>query len=65
MIGAHGLRHTHASVLLSNGVSVASVSQRLGHSNMATTQKVYLHVIKELEDKDTSLVMMSLTGLGA
>lgn len=65
VIGVHGLRHTHASVLLSNGVSVASVSRRLGHSNMATTQKVYLHVIKELEDKDTSLVMMSLTGLGA
>ena len=64
VIGVHGLRHTHASVLLSNGVSVASVSQRLGHSNIATTQKVYLHVIKELEDKDTSLVMMSMTGLG-
>lgn len=65
VIGVHGLRHTHASLLLSAGVSVASVSQRLGHSNIATTQKVYLHVIKELDDKDTALIMTSLTGLGS
>lgn len=64
VITVHGLRHTHASILLGAGVSIASVSQRLGHSNMATTQKVYLHIIKELEIKDNGLIMTALTGLG-
>lgn len=64
VIAIHGLRHTHASILLSAGVSIASVAQRLGHSNMTTTQKVYLHIIKELEDKDTGMIMSTLTGLG-
>lgn len=62
-ITVHGLRHTHASILLSQGVSIASVSNRLGHSDMATTQKVYLHVIKELEDKDTNTIMRAMATL--
>jgi integrase len=64
VITIHGLRHTHASLLLGAGVSIASVSQRLGHSNMATTQKVYLHIIRELEAKDAGIIMTALTGLG-
>lgn len=59
-ISLHGLRHTHASILLYSGVSVLSVSKRLGHSNIATTQKVYLHIILELENKDNSKMMKSL-----
>ena len=62
-ITIHGLRHTHASLLLFAGVSIASVAKRLGHSNMTTTQKVYLHIIQELENKDVDLVMRSLSGL--
>ena len=59
----HGLRHTHASLLLFTGVSIASVARRLGHSSMTTTQKTYLHIIQELENKDIDLVMRSLSGL--
>lgn len=59
-ISVHGLRHTHASILLYSGVSVLSVSKRLGHSNIATTQKVYLHIILELENKDKNKMMKSL-----
>ena len=62
-ISIHGLRHTHASLLLFAGVSIASVAKRLGHSSMNTTQKVYLHVIQELENQDVDLVMRSLSGL--
>ncbi|OUN43419.1 hypothetical protein B5G21_04600 [Enorma massiliensis] len=62
-ITIHGLRHTHASLLLFAGVSIASVAKRLGHSSMTTTQKVYLHVIQELENQDIDLVMRSLSGL--
>lgn len=62
-ISVHGLRHTHASILLFAGVSIASVARRLGHSSMTTTQKTYLHIIQELENRDVDLVMRSLAGL--
>ncbi|KAA8455589.1 site-specific integrase [Weissella paramesenteroides] len=62
-ISVHGLRHTHASLLLYAGVSIASVAQRLGHSNMNTTQRTYLHVIQELENADTDKIMRYLTTL--
>ena len=63
VISTHGLRHTHASLLLFAGVSIASVARRLGHSSMNTTQKTYLHIIQELENRDVDLVMRSLSGL--
>lgn len=62
-ISVHGLRHTHASLLLFAGVSIASVARRLGHASMTTTQKTYLHIIHELEHQDVELVMRSLSGL--
>lgn len=64
VISIHGLRHTHASLLLFTGVSIASVARRLGHSSMTTTQKTYLHIIQELENRDIDLVMRSLSSLG-
>lgn len=47
----HGLRHTHASYLINNGIDVAYVSERLGHSNVGITQKTYFHL---LDDKRKS-----------
>lgn len=63
VISVHGLRHTHASVLLFAGVSIGSVARRLGHASMTTTQKTYLHIIHELENQDVDLVMRSLSSL--
>lgn len=63
VISVHGLRHTHASLLLFAGVSIASVARRLGHASMTTTQKTYIHIIQELENQDVDLVMRSLSGL--
>ncbi|XLP62844.1 tyrosine-type recombinase/integrase [Gallibacterium anatis] len=63
IITVHGLRHTHASLLLFAGVSIASVARRLGHASITTTQKTYLHIIHELENKDVDLVMRSLSSL--
>lgn len=63
VISIHGLRHTHASILLFAGVSIGSVARRLGHASMTTTQKIYLHVIQELENQDIDLVMRSLANL--
>ena len=63
VISVHGLRHTHASLLLYSGVSIASVAHRLGHSNMNTTQQTYLHIIQELENQDNDKVMKHLASL--
>ncbi|WP_117275196.1 site-specific integrase [Mycoplasmopsis edwardii] len=63
IITIHGLRHTHASILLYAGVSIASVAKRLGHSSMNTTERIYLHIINELENKDIDVVMRSISSL--
>jgi integrase len=41
----HGLRHTHATILLSDGEFINVVSERLGHTDMDTTLKTYGHVL--------------------
>ena len=62
-ISIHGLRHTHASLLLFADVSIASVARRLGHSSMSTTQETYLHIIQELENQDNDKIMKHLAML--
>lgn len=62
-ISVHGLRHTHASLLLYEGVSVASVAKRLGHANTTMTQETYIHIIEELENKDNDKVLHHLSQL--
>lgn len=42
---------------------MASVARRLGHSSMTTTQKTYLHIIHELENQDTDLIIRSISQL--
>ena len=60
VISIHGLRHTHASILLYSGATITSIAQRLGHCDGTVTQKTYLHVIKELERKDAATMLNSL-----
>ena len=40
------LRHSHASVLLANGVDLATVSARLDHSSVRVTADVYAHALR-------------------
>ena len=63
-ITAHGLRHTHASVMIYAGVSIESISKRLGHSSISTTQNVYSHIIEELENEDFQKITALLEKLG-
>lgn len=46
IIRVHDLRHSHASMLLSAGVSIPAVSRRLGHANSKITLQVYAHALK-------------------
>lgn len=43
----HTLRHSHGSQLLSNGVSLPTVSKRLGHSSVYVTATVYSHALSK------------------
>lgn len=51
-ITPHTLRHTHASMLMANGVEIDTISRRLGHENSQVTREIYLHVMKKLIDSD-------------
>ena len=44
------MRHTHASLLLENGVSVKRVQLRLGHQKSSITHDVYSHAIPGEKD---------------
>lgn len=63
LIGFHGLRHTHASYLISKGLSMEYVSQRLGHSNVGITSKVYVHLLSDYKKKEDSKAMDILQNL--
>jgi integrase len=41
----HDLRHTHASWLISDGISLEAVQDQLGHESILTTRKVYGHLL--------------------
>jgi integrase len=43
----HSLRHTHASISLSNGVPLPAVSARLGHADVNVTARIYSHAIPD------------------
>jgi integrase len=44
VVRLHDLRHTHATLLLADGVPVKVVSERLGHASATITLTVYPHV---------------------
>jgi integrase len=47
-ISLHGLRHTHATILMKSGVNVKVVSDRLGHSRVQITLDYYTHLDEEV-----------------
>lgn len=47
----HDLRHTHATLLLSSGVSIKAISSRLGHSSVRLTLDTYSHIVPAMEDQ--------------
>jgi integrase len=48
----HDLRHTHASMLIKDGWDIATVSARLGHANVSTTMRIYVHEFEKAQRRD-------------
>lgn len=57
--GFHGMRHTHASLLIKNGVDDGVVSERLGHTDPGFTRRVYQHLFDE-QRSSAALGLMNL-----
>lgn len=55
-IRIHDFRHSHASLLLSLGVPITVISQRLGHSDINMTLNTYSHLIPKDEDKAINIL---------
>lgn len=51
LIHEHEFRHSHASLLISNGASIVLVSKRLGHASVEETLNTYSHLMPNDEEK--------------
>lgn len=64
-IGLHGLRHTHATLLICANTDIKTVSARLGHSQASTTLNIYAHSLKKADaacaDTMDNLLHVTLT----
>ena len=61
----HSLRHTHGSALIAAGWDIEEVSARLGHSDIGTTQRAYVHAYdaaRRSEQRRNRLAAMYTTG---
>ncbi|NPV54823.1 MAG: site-specific integrase [Firmicutes bacterium] len=56
----HGLRHTHATLLLKWNVHPKKVSERLGHSSIQLTMDTYSHVMPTMQDEAVQLLEENL-----
>lgn len=56
VIRLHDLRHTSATLLISQGTDIKTVSNRLGHSKTSITMDVYAHALKELDEKASDTI---------
>ena len=50
-IHPHKFRHTQASLLISEGVDILTVSKRLGHAKVSTTLDIYSHVLAKSDQQ--------------
>lgn len=59
----HDLRHTHATLLLTQGVHPKIVAERLGHADMRTTLEIYSHVLPHMQKDAAEKVGNLLFGI--
>ena len=58
----HDLRHTNATLLLSQGIDLKTIQTRLGHKDINTTLNIYSHVNKEMQKNATEKLNNILGG---
>lgn len=56
----HKLRHTFASIAITNGADIASVSETLGHSDKAVTLRMYTHADEESKRRASNIVQAAI-----
>ena len=52
----HGLRHSHATQMLAEGVHPKIVQERLGHASLAITMDIYSHVMPNMQAEATAKI---------
>lgn len=62
-ITIHSLRHQHASYLVMKGISANSVAKRLGHSDIDTTIRVYVHQFEKQKEMEEKKIIELMGGL--
>ena len=55
-INPHAFRHSVASILISSGTDIVTVSKQLGHSQVSTTGNIYSHIIAESKARATECI---------
>ena len=55
-IHAHKFRHSMASVLYFSGADPVSISKRLGHAQVSTTQNIYSHLIEQADTQSAERI---------
>ena len=60
----HKLRHTFASVAITNGADMASVSEALGHADKSTTLRMYTHASAESISRTGQIVRDAIKKAG-
>ena len=61
----HDLRHTCASLLLANGVSMKEIQEWLGHSDFSTTANIYGHLDASAKIRSAETMLSTGINLGA
>lgn len=52
----HDLRHTHATLLVSSGLNIKAISNRLGHANVGITLDLYAHAQRADDEKAAAII---------
>lgn len=59
----HTFRHTHASILIYQGVDIKAISRRLGHENITMTLQTYGHLLPGQDERAAEAMNEFLTFL--
>ena len=59
-IHPHALRHTMATLSITNGADIVSISKKLGHSKVAITLNVYSHATEEAQRRANEVLAKAI-----